>query len=87
MKISAIFLKEIVKVIAPVLKLIFEKSLDTGNVPYDWRVANVAPIYEKGERLAPQNYHLISLTSTVSKALKCIISSHLMKHLENTGTS
>ena len=65
-EISTRLLKETAEVTAPVLKLIFEKSLDTGEVPYDWRVANVAPIYKKGEQSAPQNYHPISLTSTVS---------------------
>ena len=26
---------------------IFEKLLGTGDIPFDWRVANVAPIYNK----------------------------------------
>ena len=34
-EISTRFLKETAEVTAPVLKLIFDKSLDTGNVPYD----------------------------------------------------
>jgi len=84
-EISTRFLKETAAVTAPVLRIIFEKSLETGNIPYDWRVANVAPIYKKGERSAPQNYRPISLTSTVSKVLEHIISSHLMKHLENNN--
>ena len=88
-EISTRLLKETAEVTAPVtapvLKLIFEKSLDTGEIPYDWRVANVAPIYKKGERSAPQNYRPISLTSTVSKVLEHIISSHLMKHLESNN--
>ena len=39
---------------APILKLTFEKSLNTGDVPYDWRIANVMPVYKKEERCDPQ---------------------------------
>ena len=67
------------------MKLIFERSLNTGDVPYDWRIANVTSIYKKGERCDPQNYRPISLTSICCKILEHIISSHLMKHLENNN--
>jgi len=82
-EISTRFLKETAEVIAHVLKLIFERSLGTSYVPYDWKVANVVPTYKKGERSALRNYRPISLTSTVCK--EHIISSHLMKHLENNN--
>ena len=81
--ISTRLLKETAEVTAPILKLIFEKSLATGKVFYDWRIANVTPVYKKGKHCVPQNYQPISLTSTCSKVLEHIISSHLMKHLEN----
>ena len=67
------------------LKVILDKSLDTGNVPYDWRVGNVALIYKRGEQSVPQNYCPISLTSTVCKVLEHIISSQVMKHLESNN--
>ena len=78
-------MKETAEVTAPILKIIFERSLHTGDVPYDWRIANVTPIYKKGERCDPQNYCPISLTSICCKILEHIISSHLMKHLENNN--
>ena len=81
-RISTTLLKETAEVTAPILNLIFEKSLNTGDVPCDWRIANVTPVYKKGERCDPQNYCPISLTSTC-KILEHIISSHLMKHSEN----
>ena len=83
--ISTRLLKETAEVTAPILKLIFEKSLATGEVPYDWRIANVTPVYKKGERCVPKNYRPISLTSTCSKVLEHIISSYLMKHLESNN--
>jgi len=74
-------LEETAEVTAPVLKLIFERSLDTGDFPYDLRVANELPICKEGGQSAPQNYCPIS---TVCKVLEHI-SSHLMKHLENNN--
>ena len=67
--ISTRLLKETAEVTAPILKLIFEKSLATGEVPYDWRIANVRLVYKKREHCIPQNYRLISLTSTCSKGI------------------
>ena len=84
-RMSTILLKEIAEVTAPILKLIFERSSNTGDVPYDRRIANVTPIYKKGERCNPQNYCPISLTSICCKILEHITSSHLMKHLENNN--
>jgi hypothetical protein len=39
--ISPRILKELATDISPLLQLIFQKSLDTGVVPDDWRIANV----------------------------------------------
>ena len=43
------------------LKVIFDKSLKTGEVPKEWKEANVAPLFKKGSRLKRSN----SLTSTL----------------------
>ena len=34
--------------VAPILKIIFCRSLETGEVPIDWRSANVSPVFNKG---------------------------------------
>ena len=64
------------------LRLIFQQTLDTGDLPEDWRRANIAPIYKKGSATNPANYRPISLTSVCCKSLEHIIDSSLMKHLE-----
>jgi hypothetical protein len=38
-------LKELHSEIAPILQIIFNKSLRSGVVPSDWRNANVAPVF------------------------------------------
>jgi hypothetical protein len=46
---------------APILTIIFQKSLQTGCIPTDWKHANVAPAYKKGEKYNTANYRPISL--------------------------
>jgi hypothetical protein len=66
--------------IAPVLAHIFQKSLDSGQAPSDWRVANISPIFKKGDRCTPSNYRPVSITSVCSKLLEHIIFSNIMEH-------
>ena len=75
-------LKSVSTQIAPVLQSIFTQSLTTGDVPEDWRSANISPIFKKGDKSLPSNYRPVSLTSVCSKVLEHIIHSHMMKHLD-----
>ena len=43
------------------LNLIFEISLRAPEVPVDWKLANITPLYKKGSRSNPSNYRPISL--------------------------
>lgn len=71
--------------IAPILKIIFQSSLQTGRVPDDWRQANVSPIFKKGERYNPANYRPVSLTCVCSKLMEHIVTKHLVNHLEGNN--
>ena len=55
-EIKPVVLRELRNEIAPVIQLIFEKSLGTGKLPSDWTKANVSPIFKKGEKRDPSNY-------------------------------
>ena len=83
--ISPRVLKELSSSIAPILTMIFRSSLNTGYVPQDWRNANVAPIFKKGQHYDPANYRPVSLTCIPCKILEHIIVSTLMSHLENNN--
>ena len=78
--ISPRVLKELSTTIAPMLTLIFQKSYDTGEVPTDWREANVAPIYKKGNKSEAVNYRPVSLTCIACKLLEHIVTSSIMQH-------
>jgi len=47
-------LRELVNVIAEPLSIIFERSWRTGEVPEDWKKANVTPIFKKGQEGGPR---------------------------------
>ena len=55
-KIPAPILKQFGAEFAPHLATIFNTSITKGEVPTDWRQANVIPIFEKGERYLASNY-------------------------------
>ena len=71
--------------IAEPLALIFGSSLSTGMVPEDWRVANVVPLFKKGNRNDPGNYRPVSLTSVVGKLMEKVLRDGIYDHLERCG--
>jgi hypothetical protein len=58
--------------IAPILQIILQQSLDTGDLPKDWRDANISSIFKKGDKHLPENYRPVSLTSVTTKILEHI---------------
>ena len=75
-------LKNCSKELAPAIAHIFQISLTSGQLPSDWKNANVSPIFKKGSRHEPSNYRPVSLTSVCCKTLEHILVHHILKHLE-----
>ncbi|PKU27117.1 rna-directed dna polymerase from mobile element jockey-like [Limosa lapponica baueri] len=65
-------LRELANVIARMLSIIFKKSWRSGDIPEDWKKANVTPIFKKGLKKDPGNYRLIGLTSVPEKVMEQI---------------
>ena len=80
--ISCWVLKEAAEEIAPFLQFIFNQSLTTGQVPSDWKCANMTPVLKKGSKKESCNYRPVSLTSVPCKILEHIIFHHIMGHLD-----
>ena len=53
-----------------------------GSLPSDWLKANVSPIFKKGDKTCPANYRPISLTCILCKLLEHIVTSNVVKHLD-----
>merc|ERR1739842_187527 len=74
-------LRELVNVLARPLTLIFRKSMATGKIPSAWKVAEVKPIFKKGDKSDPGNYRPVSLTSIVCKVFESFLRDALYEHL------
>uniref|UniRef100_A0A8B9CEQ4 Reverse transcriptase domain-containing protein n=1 Tax=Anser brachyrhynchus TaxID=132585 RepID=A0A8B9CEQ4_9AVES len=75
-------LSELAEELAKLLSVIYRQSWLSGEVPVDWRLANVTPIYKKGRRVDPGNYRPVSLTSVPGKLMEQIILSVITRHLQ-----
>ena len=84
-RIKPVVLQELREELAPILKVLFERSLESGAVPLIWNSANVSPIFKKGEKSAAANYRPISLTCILCKVMEHIIASNVVKHLDSNG--
>lgn len=47
------------------LEIIFQYSFEQKQLPHDWLIAHITPIYKKGARCDPENYRPVSLTCIV----------------------
>ncbi|KAK4809857.1 hypothetical protein QYF61_021317 [Mycteria americana] len=76
-------LKELADVLTKPLSILYQQSWLTGEVPADWRLANVTPIFKKGQKEDPGNYRPVSLTSVPGKLMEQIILSAITRHVED----
>ncbi|CAM5149892.1 unnamed protein product [Eretmochelys imbricata] len=74
-------LRELAELIAEPLAIIFENSWRTGEVPDDWKKANVVPIFKKGKKEDPGNYRPVSLTSVPGKIMEQVLKESILKYL------
>ena len=63
-------LKEPATELGPVFAHLFQKSLDTGEIPKEWSLANICPLFKKGDRALACNYRLVFLTCVPCKLLE-----------------
>ena len=68
--------------IAPILQVIFQRSLNTGRAPKDWSTAFVCPLFKKGDSSLASNYRPYSLTSILCKVLEHIVTTNIVSHID-----
>ena len=78
-------LKNCAHIVAWPLTIIYRKSLTESALPVDWKLANVVPIFKKGNKNEASNYRPVSLTFVICKILESIIKDPVVEHLEQQG--
>ena len=74
---SSIFLKQITTSILKPLTIVINQVLDNRIFPDKLNIANVVPIFKKGDRTLTNNYRPISLLPVISKVIESIIYNQL----------
>ena len=75
-------LKELATELGPVFAHLFQQSIDTGEIPKEWSLANICPLFKKSDRSLACNYRPVSLTCVPCKLLEHIVCSNIMAHLD-----
>ena len=66
-------LKQHSDIFADILYLLFTRIYNEGNIPRILKLANVVPIFKKGDQKNPNNYRPVSLIPIISKVLEIIM--------------
>ena len=65
------------------IKLLWQDSMEKGQIPSFYKEQTIAPVHKKGSKSLTENYRPISLTSHVIKSFERIIRKKLVSYLEN----
>ena len=68
--------------LGPVFARLFQQSIETGEIPKEWALANICPLFKKGYRSLTRNYRPVSLTCIPCKLLEHIVCSNIMAYLD-----
>ena len=76
-------LKEIATELGPVFAHLFQQSIDTGEIPKEWSLANICPLFKKSDRSLAFNYRPVSLTCVPCKLLEHKVCSNIMMDINS----
>jgi hypothetical protein len=68
--------------ICPSLTALYNKSIRSGTVPNEWKLANVIPVHKNGIRTDILNFLPISITSTICIVLERLVNTALLNLLQ-----
>jgi hypothetical protein len=83
--ISTNILKKLKFSVVDPLQKLYQLSMDTGEIPDDWKIAKVVPIFKKGAKGKPENHRPVSLTSEVCKIEESIVREKISDHFLNNS--
>lgn len=63
--------------------IIFGRTWRSGEVPEDWRKANVIPVFKKSKEKEPGKYHLVIFTSIPGRVMEHLILEATSIHIKD----
>ena len=78
--ISPRLLKEVATELCGPLSEFFNRLIQEGTFPLDYKKSNIVPVDKKGDRSIPTNYRPISLLSTIGKSMERCIHKHVYNY-------
>lgn len=83
-KLKSETIKQISRFICKPLTYIFNKSIETGTFPVQFKQTIIVPIYKSGDRMCLQNYRPISLITNFAKIFEKILCQRLTSFFNKT---
>jgi len=83
--IQAKLLKHASESLALPLAQLYQSLFFTSEIPKEWKLAVVTPVFKKGKSTDVSNYRPISLTSLGCKLMKSIMKQDILPHLLSKG--
>ena len=80
--LNSYFLREAADGLCTPLTIIFNFSLEVGEIPEDWKKAKISAIYKKGDKRKAGNYRPVSLTSIVCKIMETLVRDHIVHFIK-----
>ena len=74
-------LRTLAPVIANSITKLFNKSLETGEIPKEWKSANITPIPKKTNDITVTNFRPISVLPVIAKAFESLVHKQLYSYL------
>ena len=82
-EIPVAILKMMAEVLVDPLLMIFNKSLQQGRFPSQWKTSNIIPIFKTGDRTLIENYRGIAILSAIPKLFEKIVTKHISQFLSD----
>ena len=83
-KIATKFVKDSIEITAPMLSIVFNKSISQRVFPKKFKIAKVCPVYKgKGSKCDPDNYRPITVLSVIARLFEKFIHEQLSSYFND----